>query len=113
MAEIDHIKQSLGKWVRMLDRPEIAEHFTGYSKTMQFVFPDIDRQLRLVFKDGKATIEEGRDENAEMSLDVSSDMFLGILGGEIDPMDAFMEGKLKPKGTMADLEKLSIFIEET
>jgi putative sterol carrier protein len=47
-----------------------------------------------------------------MSLEVESDLFLGISTGEIDPMEAFMDGQLKPKGTMSDLETLEIFMDD-
>ncbi|MFB0562024.1 MAG: SCP2 sterol-binding domain-containing protein [Candidatus Lokiarchaeia archaeon] len=112
MASGEEIKKSLEEWANLLERPEIAEKFEGYSKTMQFIFPDIDFKLQLIFQNKKAQVEEGFDENAEMSLEVNSDLFLGILNGEIDPMEAFMEGTLKPRGTMSDLEKLQIFIDE-
>ena len=112
MASGEEIKKSLEKWAALLDRPEFAEKFEGYNKTMQFVFPDIDFNLQLIFQDKKARVEEGFDENADMSLEVDSDLFLGILNGVIDPMEAFMDGTLKPRGTMSDLEKLQIFIDE-
>lgn len=112
MATAEEIKQELEKWASMLDDPEFAEEFDGFNKTMQFTFPDIDYKLQMVFKEKKASILEGFDENAAMSLDVESDFFLGICTGEIDPMEAFMDGKLKPKGTMSDLEKLEIFMDE-
>lgn len=112
MASGEEIKESLEKWTKLLDNPEIAEKFEDYNKTMQFIFPDIEFYLQLVIEDKKARIEEGFDESAEMRLEVNSDLFLGILNAEIDPMEAFMDGTLKPRGTMSDLEKLQIFIEE-
>ncbi len=112
MASAEEIKIELEKWAKKLDDPELAEEFDGFNKTMQFIFPDIDYKMKMIFKDKKATVEEGFDENAEMSLDIESDLFLGICTGEIDPMEAFMEGTLKPKGTMGDLEKLEIFMDE-
>nr|MDO8081117.1 SCP2 sterol-binding domain-containing protein [Candidatus Freyarchaeota archaeon] len=112
MASGKEIKKSLEKWTSILERPEIAEKFEGYNKTMQFIFPDINFKLQLIFRDKKVRVEEDLDEKAEMSLEVNSDIFLQILNGEVDPMDAFMEGTLKPRGTMSDLEKLQIFISE-
>ena len=111
MATIDELKAALNKWAAMLDDPEIAEEFEGYNKTMQFTFPDIDGKLKLVFENQKARVEDGFDENADMSLEVESDLFLGISTGDVDPMEAFMEGTLKPKGSMSDLEKLEIFMD--
>jgi putative sterol carrier protein len=111
MVTADDIKNSLGKWTQRIEDPEVAEEFSGYNKTMQFVFPDINLKMQLVFEGPKVTIVDGFKENADMSLTVSSEMFMGILSGEIDPMDAFMEGKLKPIGAMSDLEKLQVLVD--
>ncbi|MFX1409680.1 MAG: SCP2 sterol-binding domain-containing protein [Promethearchaeota archaeon] len=112
MALAEELKKALEKWAKKLDDPEIAVEFEDFNKTMQFIFPDINYKCKLVFQDKKAKFEEGFNENAEMSLKVDSDLFLGIATGEVDPMEAFMEGTLKPKGTMSDLERLEIFMDE-
>ncbi|HME54135.1 MAG TPA: SCP2 sterol-binding domain-containing protein [Candidatus Lokiarchaeia archaeon] len=104
--------EALGKWCSVFDKPEVADQFEDYNKTFQFVFPDVDVQLQMIIQDKKATIVEGMNENAEMSLEVDSNMFIGIANGSVDPMEAFMNGDLKPKGDMADLEKLQVFIED-
>ena len=111
MATADDIKNALGRWTQRLEDPEVAEEFSEYHKTMQFVFPDIEVKMQLVFEGPKVTVVDGFKEHADMSLTVSSDMFMGILSGEIDPMDAFMEGKLKPIGAMPDLEKLQVLVD--
>ncbi len=36
---------------------------------------------------------------------------MGISTGDIDPMESFMNGELKPKGNLTDLEKLEIFMD--
>ncbi len=101
----------LSKWAKKLDDPNFAKEFEGYNKTMQFVFPDLKYNLQLIFKDKKARVVEGLKKDAEMNLEIKSELFIGISTGEMDPMELFMEGKLKPKGDMADLEKLQIFME--
>jgi putative sterol carrier protein len=110
MPSKDDIREALVKWTRILQDPEIAKDFEGYNKTMQFVFPDIDVKMQLVFKGANVSIVDGFKENADMSLTVDAQMFMGIVAGEIDPMDAFMEGKLKPVGAMPDLEKLQVLL---
>ena len=112
LASINDVKNALNEWAKKLDDPDFAEEFEEYDKTMQFIFPDIGLQLQLVFKNKTAKVLEGFNENAEMSLEVSSDLFLGISTGEIDPMEAFMDGQLKPKGNMSDLELLEVFIDD-
>ena len=112
MANAEDLKKALEKWAKKLEDPEIAEEFEDFNKTMQFVFPDIDYKVQLIFQNKQARVEDGYNEDAEMSLEVGSDLFLGISTGKIDPMEAFMDGSLKPKGTMSDLERLEIFMDD-
>lgn len=112
MATIEEIKNSLNNfWAKMLENPEIAEEFEGYNKTMQIIFPDINLNLQLVFKEKTAKVVVYFNDKAEMSLKVNSDLFMGTSTGDIDPMEAFMNGELKPKGDLADLEKWEIFMD--
>lgn len=111
MATTEKIKNVLNNWVKMLENPEFTDEFEGFNKIMQFIFPDINLNLQLVFKDKTAKVVDGFNDKAEMSLKVNSDLFMGISTGDIDPMKAFMEGQLKTKGNMADLQKLEIFMD--
>ena len=44
-----------------------------------------------------------------MTLEMSSELFGSIVKGNFAPIKTFMEGHLKTKGNMADLQKLEIF----
>ena len=111
LATIEEVRDALSKWAQLLEDPEIANEFEGFNKTMQFEFSDINYKIKMIFKNKTAGLEEGFDENAEMGLEVNSDLFVGIATGEVDPMEAFMEGELKTKGDMNSLQKLEIFME--
>jgi len=111
MATNEEVKDAINGWVKMLEEPEIADEFEGFNKTMQFVFPDIDYKLKMIFENKTARLEEGFDENAEMGLEVNSDLFVGIATGEVDPMEAFMDGELKTKGDMGALQRLEVFMD--
>ncbi|MFX1447366.1 MAG: SCP2 sterol-binding domain-containing protein [Promethearchaeota archaeon] len=111
MTTREEVKEALNKWVKVLDDPEIAYEFEGFNKTMQFEFSDIDYKVKMVFQNKTARLEEGFDENAEMGLEIKSDLFVGIATGDVDPMEAFMEGELKTKGDMNSLQKLEIFMD--
>lgn len=112
MVTAAEIKTEMDKWTKKFDNPEFAAQFEGFTKVFQFSFPDINYNLQMVFANKKATLVEAFKADADMSLEVDSELFYQILKGEADPMEAFMEGTLKPKGTMSDLEKLQIFIED-
>jgi len=111
LATTEEVKEALNKWVKMLDDPEVADEFEGFNKTMQFEFSDIDYKLKMIFNNKTARLEEGFDENAEMGLEIKSDLFVGIATGEVDPMEAFMEGELKTKGDMNSLQRLEVFMD--
>lgn len=111
MATKEEVKASLDKWMKVLDDPEIADEFEGFNKTMQFEFSDLNYKIKMIFKNKTVRLEEGFDDKAEMGLEVKSDLFVGIANGEIDPMEAFMEGELKTKGDMDSLQKLEIFMD--
>ena len=111
MATPEEIKESLNKWVKMLDNPEVADEFEGFDKTMQFEFSDLDYKIKMIFENKTARLEEGIDENAEMGLEINSDLFIGIATGEVDPMEVFMEGELKTKGDMNSLQRLEVFMD--
>ena len=111
MATEKEVKEALVKWVSVLENPEAAEDFKDYNKTLQFIFPDIDAKVQLVFEGPKTRIVEGFREDADMSLTVDAAVFVAMNSGEIDPMDAFMDGRLKPAGDISALEKLEILLD--
>lgn len=111
LATIEEVRDALNKWAQLLEDPEIADEFEGFNKTMQFEFSDLNYKMKMIFKNKTVRLEEGFDENAEMGLEANSDLFVGIATGEVDPMEAFMEGELKTKGDMNSLQKLEIFME--
>lgn len=108
MATPEEIQEFLNEWVKKRDDPKIAEEFEGFNKTMQMVFPDIDYKLKFVFKEKILKLEEGFDKNTEMSIEVNSNVWYGVLTKVIDPIEAFMRGDLKADGDMASLQKLEV-----
>ncbi|MFX1498105.1 MAG: SCP2 sterol-binding domain-containing protein [Promethearchaeota archaeon] len=111
MATKEEIKNALNKWINMMDDPQVAEEFEGYNKTLQFTFPDINHKVKMIFKDKSASLEDGFDEKAEMGLEANSDLFLGIATGEVDPMEAFMEGEIIIRGDMNAIQRLEVFMD--
>ena len=113
MATKKEIMDALNRWIELLEgSSDLADQFSGYEKTFLISFSDIDYSVQMVFEGtNKAHLLEGPVPNPEMSLTVESDLFLGICNGEVDPMEAFMEGELDLKGNMADLQKLEVFMD--
>jgi putative sterol carrier protein len=56
-------------------------------------------------ENGKATVEEG-EQDADTTISTSEDTFVKIVNGEQNATSAFMLGKLKVRGDMANAMKL-------
>jgi putative sterol carrier protein len=59
----------------------------------------------LSIHDGKAEAVEGRAQNPSVTINVLAADWIAILKGELDPMRAFMTGKLKFTGDMGLMMK--------
>ena len=70
--------------------------------------------LKLNFGDSQIVIDgtsgansvSGDDTEANCTVDVSLDDFTAMMKGELNPMNAFMSGKMKVKGDMGVAMKL-------
>ncbi|MFN2216280.1 MAG: SCP2 sterol-binding domain-containing protein [Anaerolineales bacterium] len=58
-------------------------------------------------KDGACTTEQGVSENPKMTLTADSSDYVKIFTGELDGMQAFMQGKLKLAGDLNLAMKLT------
>ena len=56
--------------------------------------------------EGVCTVSEGDDPAATSRVTVGDATWLGIVAGSINPMTAFMTGKIKLAGNMGDVLKL-------
>lgn len=75
---------------------------SGFDKKVKFDFGDIGKML-IDGAAGKVTNEDGP---ADATVTVSFDDFTKLAQGALDPMMAFMSGKLKVAGDMSVAMKL-------
>jgi putative sterol carrier protein len=89
------------------EQPETQSAFQGFAKSIQFVFPDLQRNFALrIAQDGNATLTEETITQPDIKVTTSSDILAGILDRKVNPELAFITRKLKASGSMEDLLKL-------
>jgi putative sterol carrier protein len=88
-------------------QPEMQAAFRGFTKTMQFTFPDLRRDFTLsIAEDGSATLAEQTVSQPNVKVTTSSDTLAGIVDRTVNPIQAYITGKLKVAGQMEDLLRL-------
>jgi putative sterol carrier protein len=79
----------------------------GLDVVFGFNVTDEDAHYSLVVKDGACQLQEGENADANCTLVLDSETLKGIVSGETDGMQAFMDGKMRVEGDMMLSQKLS------
>jgi putative sterol carrier protein len=96
----------------MVDLAQVTEHIrnavgdnSGLGKTVKLDLGDAGK----IFIDGAASPNSvsNDDKPADATVSISWDDFLALSEGKLDPMMAFMQGKLKIAGDMMIAQKLA------
>ena len=86
----------------------IPEKAVGLDAVIQFKFTGAEPgEWYAVIKDGKVAVEKGTHETPKMTLTADSADYVKIFTGELDGMQAFMQGKLKLAGDLNLAMKLT------
>ena len=89
------------------EQPETRAAFQGFARSIQFVFPDLQRHFALgIAQDGNAILAEETVPQPDITVTTSSDTLAGILDRKVNPELAYLTRKLKVSGSMEDLLKL-------
>ena len=107
MASRQEVLETLKTQGERFRSPKVASAFKGWSRVMQYRFPDLDLSLALPVTEGVAgEVIEGSVEGAQIQYEMSSDTFLAIARKELTGMKAFTQKLVKVKASMPDLMKL-------
>ncbi|MHB8777012.1 MAG: SCP2 sterol-binding domain-containing protein [Anaerolineales bacterium] len=86
----------------------LPEKAAGLDAVIQFKFTGVEPgEWYTVIKDGKVTVEKGTHAAPKMTLTADSADYVKIFTGELDGMQAFMQGKLKLAGDLNLAMKLT------
>jgi putative sterol carrier protein len=79
----------------------LPEKAPGLDAVIQFKFTGEEAgDWFATIKDGKCTTEQGTHPSPKMTLSADSSDYVKIFTGEVDGMQAFMQGKLKLSGDL-------------
>ncbi len=88
----------------------VPEKAAGLDVTLQFVFSGNEPgEWYAVIKDGKVEVQQGKHPSPKMTLTADSDDYVKLFTGQLDPMAAFMAGKLKLSGDLNLAMKMTQF----
>ena len=91
--------------------PDMKSKFEGFDRTLQFQFTDLETSFHTRIHDGMIDpFTEGELEKPNLLVTTDSGTLVGIMQGNLSPLDAYSVGKLKAKGSMTDLLKLQILM---
>jgi putative sterol carrier protein len=85
----------------------IPEKAQGVDSVIQFKFTGEEAgDCNATIKDGKVDVERGTHPSPKMTLTADSQDYVRIFTGELDGMQAFMQGKIKLAGDLNVAMKL-------
>ncbi len=88
----------------------IPEKAPGLDAVIQFNFVGAEPgNWNAIIKNGAVKVEQGVHPNPTMTLTADSGDYIKMFTGELDPMQAFLQGKLKLQGDPTLAMKMSEF----
>jgi putative sterol carrier protein len=98
MPEIKDVRQALSALSGSTD----VDKLKGMDATILFdVSGEEGGQWTVTIKDGQVAVEEGSAESASVTVEASAQDLKALVKGDLGPMAAFMQGRLKVKGDMS------------
>jgi putative sterol carrier protein len=107
MSSKKEIEDALNIVKLKFDDPKLKPRFVGFSKNMQFTFPDLKTTYLIRVNNGVVqSLAEENISTPDIHVTIDSEVLIGIMNKKVNPMTAYQTGQLKAKGNLTDLLKL-------
>jgi putative sterol carrier protein len=103
MPQLETAKEAL----EAMSRSASAEKLEGLDATILFDLSGEDGgQWTVSIRDGQVSFEDGGPESPTLTVEAVAEDLKALVKGELNPMAAFMQGRLKVKGDMSTAMQL-------
>ncbi len=88
----------------MQNTPKVfnAQAAAGLDAVIQMNFTGEEAsQWYMIIRDQTCQVDQGQAQDPHMTMTVDSEDYKAIIGGELNAMNAFMQGKIKVSGDMS------------
>ena len=104
-------ESTLSEFMTRMQAAFVPEKATGIDATVQLKLTGAQAgDWYVTIKDSKCSVTQGTAPAAKLTVTADSDNFFKIFSGQLDGMQAFMQGKLKLLGDMnLAMKLLSLF----
>ena len=97
----------LNDFIARMSKAFVPEKAAGLDTTIQLdLTGDHAGKWNLVIKDKQCTLNEGAAPDPKLTVSANSEDLMKIFNGQMDGMQAFMQGKLKLTGDLSVAMKL-------
>ncbi len=108
MPTVEDVERALETIVEKIRTDEsLHRKLRGVTRTILFDLTDLGDRVTLKILEGTdAEVSRGEPEAADVVVTTDSSTLIGVIRRELNPISAYMSGRLKVKGKMSDLLKL-------
>ncbi len=93
--------QTVAELMSKMPKAFLPEKAPGLDAIIQFSFTGVEAgDWFATIKDDKCSVEQGKCPNPRMTLMADSGDYVKVFSGELDGMQAFMQGKIKLSGDL-------------